>query len=222
MERNQFTFYSSFFNAISRIKKKAARADAYDAICAYALRGIEPDLDTIDDTAAIAFEFAKPTLDASKRKAESGSKGGSSKQTEANGKQTASKTENSASKKKNKDKNKNKNKNKCYITREERDIAFDKFWAEYPRKVGKVDARKAFAKVEVPVDDLIAAVKKQKESSQWTSDGGQYIPNPSTWLNQGRWEDELPELVEKGIPKGASGKLGEAELDAIRKMMEED
>ena len=41
--RTQFTFYESFYKAISRIKKKADRADAYDAICKYALTGIEPD-----------------------------------------------------------------------------------------------------------------------------------------------------------------------------------
>ena len=64
---------------------------------------------------------------------------------------------------------------------------FDKFWAEYPRKVGKEAARRAFAKVKVPVDTLLAAVQQQKASEQWKRG---YIPNPATWLNQGRWEDE--------------------------------
>ena len=35
-----------------------------------------------------------------------------------------------------------------------------------------------------------AEVNAQKLSRQWQKDGGQYIPNPATWLNQGRWEDE--------------------------------
>ena len=69
---------------------------------------------------------------------------------------------------------------------------FDAFWAVYPRKVGKGDAKKAFAKVKAPVSVLIAAVNTQKQSQQWLKDNGQYIPNPATWLNQGRWEDELP------------------------------
>lgn len=98
MERTQFTFYESFFKAISRIKKKSDRAEAYDAICAYALYGIEPDMDNMPDAAAIAYELSKPNLDASRRKADSGKKGGSVKQNdskpEANGKQTASKKEN--------------------------------------------------------------------------------------------------------------------------------
>lgn len=69
--------------------------------------------------------------------------------------------------------------------------SFDLFWAAYPKKVGKAEARKAFTKVIVSTDILVAAIEKQKKSKQWTKDGGQFIPNPSTWLNQGRWEDEL-------------------------------
>ena len=102
MNRKQFTFYESFASALARIKSKAARCDAYDAICNFALYGIEPDLDSIPDAAAIAFDLIRPTLEASKRKAESGRRGGNteanSKQTaskpEANGKQTASEKEN--------------------------------------------------------------------------------------------------------------------------------
>ncbi len=36
------------------------------------------------------------------------------------------------------------------------------------------------------------AIEVQKQSEQWTKDNGRFIPNPATWLNQGRWEDELP------------------------------
>lgn len=88
MGRSQFTFYASFASALSRIKKKADRADAYDAICNYALFGAEPDIDKLPDSAAIAFELIRPTLDASRRKAESGKSGGSSKQ---NGSKTEAK-----------------------------------------------------------------------------------------------------------------------------------
>lgn len=76
MERNQFTFYRSFFKAISRIKKKQDRADVYDMICAYALDQIEPDLNTASDAVAIAFELLRPVLDKAKAKAEIGKKGG--------------------------------------------------------------------------------------------------------------------------------------------------
>lgn len=111
MERTQFTFYESFFKAISRIKKDADRCKAYDAICSYALYGEEPDIDSLPDAAAIAFELSKPNLDASRRKAQSGKRGGEHKQseskTEANGKQTASKKEKENKKEKKKE-------NECY------------------------------------------------------------------------------------------------------------
>ena len=97
MNREQFTFYASFFRAVSRIRNKAARCDAYDAICAYALTGILPDLDKLPDSAAIAFELSKPNLDASRRKSEAGKSGGRPKQTEskpkANEKKSESRTE---------------------------------------------------------------------------------------------------------------------------------
>lgn len=89
--RTQFTFYESFYKAISRIKKKADRADAYDIICSYALFQEEPDLDSVSDAVAIAFELLRPVLDKAREKAESGKNGGSKQK--ANAKQSESKTE---------------------------------------------------------------------------------------------------------------------------------
>ena len=72
--------------------------------------------------------------------------------------------------------------------------AFAAFWAAYPRKVGKEAARRAFAKIPKEAWPLLVpAINAQKLSRQWQKDGGQYIPNPATWLNQGRWEDEAAE-----------------------------
>lgn len=89
--RTQFTFYESFYKAISRIKKKADRADAYDIICSYALFQEEPDLDSVSDAVAIAFELLRPVLDKAREKAENGKNGGS--KPKANSKQTESKAE---------------------------------------------------------------------------------------------------------------------------------
>ena len=74
----------------------------------------------------------------------------------------------------------------------------------YPKKIGKAAAKKAFAKVKVNINTLISAVEQQKLSDQWRKDNGQYIPNPTTWLNQGRWDDELSGIdkpVEQAKPK---------------------
>lgn len=70
---------------------------------------------------------------------------------------------------------------------------FERFWAAYPKKTGKDAAWKAFHKRQ-PGDDLteaiLTALAWQTLQPNWTKDGGQYIPNPATWLNQGRWADE--------------------------------
>ncbi len=76
--------------------------------------------------------------------------------------------------------------------------AFDRFWAAYPKKAGKGAARKSFAKVRVPLEQLLDAVERQKLSDQWTRENGRYIPNPATWLNQCRWEDDLSPCVQNG------------------------
>ena len=68
---------------------------------------------------------------------------------------------------------------------------FEEFWQAYPRKVGKSAAQKAFSKIGESLDVLLSALEQQKRSDQWTRDGGRYIPNPATWLNQGRWQDEV-------------------------------
>lgn len=85
MERGQFTFYASFAKAAERIRKKADRCDFYDAVKDYAIYGKEPEWEALSDTVAVAFELVRPTLDASKRKAENGKRGGAASKPEAPG-----------------------------------------------------------------------------------------------------------------------------------------
>ncbi len=72
---------------------------------------------------------------------------------------------------------------------------FSRFWAAYPRKVGKQAAKKSWSRLH-PSEELtqaiLQAIEAQKQSRQWRENNGQFIPNPATWLNQGRWEDEMP------------------------------
>lgn len=70
---------------------------------------------------------------------------------------------------------------------------FDEFWQTYPKRVGKEAARKAFCKLKPDAllsARMVQAIERQKQTDQWQRDGGQFIPNPATWLNQKRWEDE--------------------------------
>lgn len=205
MERKQFTFYSSFYDGISRIKNKAARCDAYEAVIRYALFGEEPALDKVPDAAAMAFMITKPILDSARKKAESGSKGGASKpeanasNAEANAKQTASKPQARGNAKQEKEQEIEQEKEQDIgqmskeTTQRKSDAAFEQFWQSYPRKVGKLDARKSWDRVKgVALEEILHAVERQKHSEQWNREGGRFIPLPATWLNQGRWEDELP------------------------------
>ena len=78
---------------------------------------------------------------------------------------------------------------------------FEDFWKEYPKKQGKLNARKAWDKLcrservdEMFLTVLMQGLRDRKESRDWQKDNGQYIPLPASWLNGRRWEDE----VEKG------------------------
>ena len=90
--RKQCTMYEIIYKSLQRIRNKKDRADAYDAICAYALYNQEPNLETASDAVAIAFELIRPVLDSARKKAESGKQGGSNPK--AKGKQTPREKEN--------------------------------------------------------------------------------------------------------------------------------
>ena len=78
-------------------------------------------------------------------------------------------------------------------TRSNIDVNFEKFWDAYPKQVGKLKARKSWSNAKKAKDfstqAVFAALERQKKSSNWTKDNGQFVPHPTTWLNQGRWLD---------------------------------
>ena len=90
--------------------------------------------------------------------------------------------------------NTNPNPTRARAREEASDDRFDIFWNEYPRRVSRKDAEKAWKKLK-PDKELFAVImeslRKQKNSDDWTRDGGQYIPYASKWLNGQRWEDEV-------------------------------
>lgn len=77
-------------------------------------------------------------------------------------------------------------------------LTFDAFWAAYPKKKAKEDAKRAFAKInDADKLNIISALNKQKASYDWTKDGGRFVPYPATWLNGRRWEDETVSIAPK-------------------------
>lgn len=74
-------------------------------------------------------------------------------------------------------------------------VAFEAFWQAYPqhRHVEKAEAVKAW-----PGDEfapaIMAALDWQTKSSDWTKEGGSFVPHPKRYLSKRRWTDERPEI----------------------------
>ncbi len=76
---------------------------------------------------------------------------------------------------------------------------FEEFWAAYPKKTGKQAAFKSWQRVKPTAElhaKIIKAVATAKRTEQWQRENGRFIPNPATWLNQGRWDDEYEEVTQ--------------------------
>jgi len=72
---------------------------------------------------------------------------------------------------------------------------FDAFWSAYPKKVEKKKAKAIWQrrKLDRIADQIIENVKTRKaRDPQWERG---YIPNPTSYLNGDRWEDELAQTV---------------------------
>lgn len=91
--------------------------------------------------------------------------------------------------------------------------AFEDFWREYPNKVGKPAALKAFIRAKPDTGKLMAGLEVWKSSPSWQKDKGRFIPHPTTFLNQRRWED-VP--VEMAAPKSDTERLNEEAWERLR------
>jgi hypothetical protein len=71
-------------------------------------------------------------------------------------------------------------------------MTFENFWQQYPKKVGKLTAKRSWEKLSLDNQQkaLEAIVEHRK---YWAAKGTdwEFIPHASTWLNQERFEDEL-------------------------------
>lgn len=74
---------------------------------------------------------------------------------------------------------------------------FAAFWQQYPRKVGKAAAEKAYAKARKSASADALAAGLRASVAQWaaTRTEPQYVPHATTWLNQGRWEDDTQSTI---------------------------
>jgi len=71
---------------------------------------------------------------------------------------------------------------------------FAEFWSAYPKKGQKPQclAKWESKNLDPIAEQIISHVEGMADSEQWTKDSGQFCPNPLTYLNQERWEQEAP------------------------------
>lgn len=181
MNRSQFTFYRSYYEAIKKLPKKE-QGPALMGVCAYALYEEEPELRGV---AEAVFTLIRPTLDSGRRKAQCGGK------REAKPKQKGNE-EKEKVKGEVKGEADSDDENECLLTPIPPAGDFEDFWKAYPRKAGKDAARRAFSRAGAEICVLLDALERQKQTEQWRRENGRFIPYPATWLNQGRWQDETP------------------------------
>ena len=200
-DKKSFVFYHDQFESIKNLPKEIF-ADLIMAVMDYSSTGTEPDFDPV---MCALFSTFKNTIDRDREKynkicnrnRDNGLKGGRPKNPVKPKKPSGLIGNPSEPKKADSDSDSDS------VRDSERDIkntpsfdvedAFNQFWAIFPKKVGKLDAKKKFAKAmkEATLSELLESLNKQKLSFEWTKQNGRYIPNPSTWLNQGRWMDEI-------------------------------
>ncbi len=86
---------------------------------------------------------------------------------------------------------------------------WDEFWGLYPKKVAKDQALKAWKKLH-PSQDLRATIQadvaERKTSSKWQRG---FAPNPATYLNGARWNDD------KDAPADSTEPATQAEIDRL-------
>jgi hypothetical protein len=77
-------------------------------------------------------------------------------------------------------------------------MSFDKFYALYPRKQGRRAAEKSWQRLSsLEQQDALEALPNHIEYWKLKQTEKDFIPHPATWINQGRWEDELDMEVKK-------------------------
>jgi uncharacterized protein YdaU (DUF1376 family) len=87
--------------------------------------------------------------------------------------------------------------NQIYIS------SFDTFWKQYPRKIAKDNARKAWLKIK-PDEDLVQKILTAVKTHKTFKVDEQFIPHAASWLNAKRWDDDVADKQSSsGLPTWA-------------------
>ena len=215
MKRKQFTFYRSFFNAMSEMDMEE-RGIAISWVCAFALDGVEPP--QMRGNQKIYRDLVQPVLESGRNKALAGSKGGSISQAS----KQVSKKENEKEKEK---ENEIETETETNCTKGQDAlgaqclwVGFERFWDLYPVKIGKEEAFAVWMRKKPDVEAVCKGLKAWISSRPWNQEDTRFVPRAAKFLEQ-EYYLQVPECA---APKGALGQLGAAEIEAIEKIMRED
>ena len=70
--------------------------------------------------------------------------------------------------------------------------SFNRFWNSYPIKINKKRSIEKWRRINPDsalIERILKSIEAWKDSHQWRAG---YIPNPDTWLDGEKWEDEVP------------------------------
>ena len=87
---------------------------------------------------------------------------------------------------------------------------FAEFWKLYPRKIAKTAAQKAWRSLRLgdSARGQVLADLRRRLAGEWAKKDKQYIPHPTTYLHQRRWEDEVEDTVQDTVQDDTVGPFG--------------
>ena len=96
---------------------------------------------------------------------------------------------------------------------------FNRFWNLYPRRMNKYKASLAWNAL--PVDEalyssILLTVERCSKSRQWQDK--LYVPYPETFINEHRWEDDIPDDTPKPTRKNDVAAAAEAVVAGLEGM----
>jgi len=179
--RESMIIYRSFYDAIKELEP-THQAEVWKAVFEYGLNKKDIKLKGLPAT---IFTLIKPQLDANIRKYENGSKGGrpkKQKESKEKPKQNLKETKEEPNVNDNDNDNQNDTENK----------SFEEVWSAYGRVGNKQTSKGIWKKLKPKEREEIQKHIPRYINNHKSNDKLKYVPHFTTYLNQRRWEDELP------------------------------
>lgn len=108
--------------------------------------------------------------------------------------------------------------NACAKSNAKSNVTFERFWKAYPKKQGKKQAEQVWKESDASehIEDILKALSWQCLLNQWTEDHGRYIPSPSNYIKDRRWQDSPP-VAEASKNSGAAVMGKNSVMDWMKK-----